>query len=263
MAAARACPLVAFLLLGLALARRDEDQEHAVLKTEHAGFGAFQSGLKVADLFASSTNLSKANAILAGIAQLGADVASHAKWVFYYMEWCPNAQLIFKELRKHGMLDAFRKRATMRCVSSFEDFITSHTKQGATVQQVATFIAKGNFADPNEGLSAENEIKCDSAASTHQSMVWEEMERAWDSGHDISCTKTFNNNKHTSPALVIGNTMYCQARELRSWLVAGVGSTALEQQISTESSMKGSALGARVLPQSLIAALTMAAMIAP
>eukprot|EP00927_Polykrikos_kofoidii_P046359 TRINITY_DN4058_c0_g1_i1.p1 TRINITY_DN4058_c0_g1~~TRINITY_DN4058_c0_g1_i1.p1 ORF type:complete len:252 (-),score=29.56 TRINITY_DN4058_c0_g1_i1:254-937(-) len=219
----QACLFVASLLLGPAVSRL------AMLETEDAGLGAILFDLKAADPSASSTNRSMANASLAGIETVGADVAAHSKWVFYYKEWCPYAQLIFKSLHQKRLLDAFRKRATMRCFSSFEDAIAANTKRAATAEQVTAMIAQNNFTDPNEGLSGAAEIQCDLNVSMKEHKVWDEMERAWVSGHDVSCTKQFGNSKHTSPALVIGNTKYCESMELLKWFVTGVGSKELRQ----------------------------------
>merc|ERR1719215_2341325 len=47
-------------------------------------------------------------------------------WTFYYKEWCPFTQQIFKMLNRAGAFEGFVKRVgtkNMKCFSDFEDVI--------------------------------------------------------------------------------------------------------------------------------------------
>lgn len=230
MAATQAC-LVAMLVLGLAVAHRRRNED-VVIDARNAVHDALASVLRPRATGFMNRSIGLAShtthAMTSGIETVDTELAKKEAWVFYYAEWCPKAQSIFQSLSHSGTFSAFRKKAIMKCFSSIEDLVEAETKQVANPEQVTELRGSYGLIDPNEGVSEGSKTKCDFHLSRSENKVYDEMEQAWISSHDLSCSELFDNGPHTSPALVIGKKKYCQTSELLEWLVKGKGAEVLK-----------------------------------
>merc|ERR1740121_262242 len=153
------------------------------------------------------------------------------EWVFYYKEWCPFTQEIFKMLDEHKAFEGFIKRVgtkNMKCFSSFEDVLAAQVGSFAS-HQFGAWIMKSTqgMIDPNDGSASVvggPAIPCDSHFSKKEMGVHNEMTAAYQKSHDESCDRcwTYNGNRYcnsaaTVPAIVINGVKYCETSELKAW----------------------------------------------